>query len=239
MAMHLFFIILLLNFTTTNGLIFQNKKLRKCRCNSKKSNEDGHVSKTGRHTYASWHNVQNQGKAADANSNKFMSGDEDNYNMDDVKTKKESFFGGILNKLVFYGLDEMMTTKKKEREKPVFFTKSPFLTVSESIGQKIIDETSQNIDSNRTKSQPKTQIKQRPKNEIKLKTKADLDGALNSLNEELEVLNVTIDDLQLSYVDGNDQVLQKRLSQLLKKRSEIQEKIDMIQIDYVNMTIRE
>ena len=159
---------------------------------------------------------------------------------DDAKpstiTKDGGFMSSILNNLVFYGLDKLIT-KKVHPTRKVFYSKSPFLTISESIAQQIINEVKQedNISYNDDDLEVKNS-KDDDYEEINsdiLASKTEIERNINSLQEELNILDVTLDDLK----QNNEPA--ENIAKLIETRHKIQKDLEDLQIESINQLLND
>ena len=148
----------------------------------------------------------------------------------------------IYNKLVFYGLDEQVVSSRQSRPRPTSYGKSPFFTKSESIGQKIIEEegnentqnsgfrpsseapSSSSRPANRRAPQRPT-ARPRPERRSPEDVVQSLMTKIDDLSEDLQVLDVTIADLELRGEDATE---------LIARRERLASAIESAQIEYVN-----
>ena len=150
----------------------------------------------------------------------------------------------IYNKLVFYGLDEQVVSSRRSRPRPTSYGKSPFFTKSESIGQKIIEEEgNENTQTsgfrpNSASEAPSSSSRpanrrapQRPTARPRLEQRSPEDvvqsfmNKIDDLSEDLQVLDVTIADLELRGEDATE---------LVARRERLASAIESAQIEYVN-----
>ena len=127
----------------------------------------------------------------------------------------------------------MMTSKKVIPTKKIFYSKSPFMTVSESIGQQIIED-SQRRDMNLVEKNVITESDLEDDVVERLQLE-DYDEQISNLKEELDILDVTIDDLKQN--DNKTTESKKKIGKLIKTREAIQQEIDKYEIMSINKLI--
>ena len=164
-----------------------------------------------------------------------MNDKNDEFNDNRYKNKVEfenknsgGFLSSILNNVVFYGLDKMMTSQKVSK-KPKFYSKSPFLTVSESVAAQIIADTKPAV----LTSDDSRQVNRPTKRAI---DKFDYDRTINDLREDIDILDVTIEDLKHNSMSSKDE---QDLKKLIRSRTKLQESLEEIQIEAVNELIED
>ena len=180
--------------------------------------------------------------------------EEDEFDNDDDRDKREQkdeqpennggfrWLAQIYNKLVFYGLDEQVVSSRRSRPRPTSYGKSPFFTKSESIGQKIIEEegnentqnsgfrpsseapSSSSRPANRRAPQRPT-ARPRPEQPSPEAVIQELMNKIDDLSEDLQVLDVTIADLELRGEDATE---------VIGRRERLASAIESAQIEYVN-----
>lgn len=118
-------------------------------------------------------------------------------------------------------------TSQKASQKPIFYSKSPFLTVSESMAAQMIEDTKQKI----LISEDKPNIRSTKRENVKFRNAFDYDGTISDLREDIDVLDVTIEDLRQHLRSLKDE---QDLKNLIRSRIQLQESLETIQIEAVN-----
>lgn len=219
-----------------------------------------HVTKTGRHTYASWSNAE---KYDDDRCFDDDSSIQVNVNTNDsalaarsiTRTEKysrsnDSWLKSFYTQIIFYGLNNVVRTKKfGSRLKPSSYKASPFFTISESIGMKIIEDEiiKTDVPTGTTSERIEALIQQNldlnpdETSTANIKTREYYEEQLVTMSEDLQIIDVSIADIK-SKLDRVDSVLSQaqkdilamKLGNLNLKRENLLEDIENIQIAFVN-----
>lgn len=155
----------------------------------------------------------------------------------------ETWLQSLCSKFLFYGLNNAVLTKNRSRLIPSKYKPSPFFTLSESIGMKMIEDevitsTSnllkpsnvQNIDFNPDESSP-----------TNIENRENYEEQLVSLSEDLQIIDVSIADVlfKLDRIDCKLNHTQKdflaiQFANFKLKHEKLIDYIHRIQIGFAN-----